>query len=268
MKRLRFVYRMTWRYDPPVRRQRFTLKCIPVSSSTQQVTSLHVQVEPQVFIERSEDAFGNACLYGLSEGVIGCFSVTVDGTVTTGLSQGEPSAPAHRLGLYRYPTPLTRPGETIARWKEAAGGSNGSALDTALRCMDVLERTMTYVQGVTGMRTTAEQAAEMGQGVCQDMTHVLLAMLRLEGIACRYVCGMMEGEGASHAWAEVCHQGMWIGLDPTNHRRTDGAYIRLGVGRDATDCLINRGIVTGDALQRSHISVSVKEDVPEQAGKE
>lgn len=259
MKRLRFVYRMTLRYDPPIRRQRFTLKCLPVSSAVQRVETLTADVQPCVFLERGTDGFGNAYCYGLSEGLISCFAVTVQGSVLTGLAEAEAAPPVHLLGPYRYPTALTRPGEAVARLAGEAGEAD-EPLAYALRCMDVLSRRMAYVQGVTGMDTTAEQAAALGRGVCQDMTHVLLAMLRLRRIACRYVCGMMAGEGESHAWAEVCVGDRWIALDPTNRRQADDGYIRLCAGRDAADCLINRGIVSGVAAQSSRISVSVCEE--------
>lgn len=259
MKELHFVYRMTLRYDPPVRSQRFTLRCTPPTTPVQQVHTLDVQVTPRVFLSESRDGFGNLCLYGLSEGVIGSFTVTVSGDALTGLAPGETAPPPHQLGCFRYPSPLTRSGESLARLAERVGGDSNAPVAYALRCMEVIADAFAYTPGVTGMATTAEEAAALGQGVCQDMAHVLLALLRMKHIPCRYVCGMMLGEGASHAWVEVCDGERWISLDPTNHHPADDGYIRISVGRDAGDCLINRGIVTGSARQTSQISVSVRE---------
>ncbi|MGN0972446.1 MAG: transglutaminase domain-containing protein [Aristaeellaceae bacterium] len=259
MKELHFAYRMTLRYDPPVRSQRFTLRCIPPSTPVQQVQTLDVQVTPRVFLSESRDGFGNLCLYGLSEGIIGSFTVRVTGDVRTGLAPGEAAPPPHLLGPLRYPSPLTRPGEALARLAERIGGDSDDSEAYALRCMEAMADAFAYTPGVTGMATTAEEAAALSQGVCQDMAHVLLALLRMQRIPCRYVCGMMLGEGASHAWVEVCDGERWIGLDPTNHHPADEGYIRISVGRDAGDCLINRGIVTGAARQVSQISVSVRE---------
>lgn len=259
MKELHFAYRMTLRYDPPVRSQRFTLRCIPPSTPMQQIQALDVQVTPRVFLSQSRDGFGNLCLYGLSEGVIGSFTVTVSGDALTGLVPGEAAPPPHLLGCFRYPSPLTRPGEALARLAERVGVADDAPVPYALRCMDVMADAFAYTPSITGMTTTAEEAAALGRGVCQDMAHVLLALLRMKRIPCRYVCGMMLGEGASHAWVEVCDGERWIGLDPTNHHPADDGYIRISVGRDAGDCLINRGIVTGSARQVSQISVSVRE---------
>ena len=259
MKQLHFAYRMTLRYDPPVRGQRFTLRCIPPSTPVQQVQTLDVQVTPRVFLSEGTDGFGNLCLYGLSEGVIGSFTVTVSGDARTGLAPGETAPEAFRLGCFRYASPLTRSGESLAHLAERVGGADDAPVPYALRCMEVMKDAFTYTPGVTGMATTAEEAAALGQGVCQDMAHVLLALLRMRRIPCRYVCGMMLGEGASHAWVEVCDGERWIGLDPTNHHPADDSYIRISVGRDAGGCLINRGIVIGAARQTSQISVSVRE---------
>ncbi|MDD7434847.1 MAG: transglutaminase family protein [Lachnospiraceae bacterium] len=38
--------------------------------------------------------------------------------------------------------------------------------------------------------------------VCQDYAHIFIVLLRLAGVPARYVCGLLAGEGASHAWVE------------------------------------------------------------------
>lgn len=53
---------------------------------------------------------------------------------------------------------------------------------------DLLDK-MPYTKSVTHVGTTAEQAFAMAAGVCQDHTHVFLALLRDKGIAARYVSG-------------------------------------------------------------------------------
>ena len=80
-----------------------------------------------------------------------------------------------------------------------------------------------------------------------------------DGIIARYVAGMMLGEGASHAWVEVLHDGIWTGYDPTNDLIVSDGHIKLSHGRDAWDCAINRGIFLGSANQTTEISVIVAE---------
>ena len=81
----------------------------------------------------------------------------------------------------------------------------------------------------------------------------------MKKIPCRYVTGMMLGEGKSHAWVEVYSDGMWIGMDPTNSQLVDDFYIKIAHGRDYSDCLVNQGIFTGNVTQIQEISVNVEE---------
>ena len=84
---------------------------------------------------------------------------------------------------------------------------------------------MEYQPGSTGVRTSAQEAWSLRQGVCQDIAHLTLGMLRAVGIPARYVSGYLypkvDGEvgdtvaGQSHAWVEWwC--GDWAAFDPTN----------------------------------------------------
>ena len=106
---------------------------------------------------------------------------------------------------------------------------------------------------------SAEEAAALSMGVCQDYAHILLALLRHEHIPCRYVVGMMMGEGASHAWIEVSDGEKWIALDPTNNCPVDDRYINISHGRDAKDCTINQGFFYGLPEQLQEIHVVVEE---------
>ena len=70
---------------------------------------------------------------------------------------------------------------------------------------------------------------------------------------------MKHGEGASHAWVEILSDGKWYGLDPTNNVVVSDEHIKIGVGRDAKDCEINRGIIIGGGNQTLTICVNVEE---------
>ena len=69
--------------------------------------------------------------------------------------------------------------------------------------------------------------------------------------------GMMVGEGETHAWVEVYHEGSWYGVDPTNNRLADENYIIISRGRDFADCGINRGLLTGGGMQTQTVSLKV-----------
>lgn len=134
------------------------------------------------------------------------------------------------------------------------------AREKALFLMHAVHRTLTYQPGSTTTQTTAEKALEIGSGVCQDYSHVLIALLRLAGIPALYAAGLVEGVGATHAWVEAwvpsdsrdsrgrgTHQV--LALDPTHDVEACGAYVVLARGCDFADAALERGIFRGRASQ-------------------
>lgn len=260
MKTLHFIYQMHLHFDSPVEKHRFTLKCCPQSNHRQQILQLDMDVSPREFLEHTRDSFGNVCVYGYAEKKHSSFSVRVEGTAKTGLSQYETAADEHKLGMYRYTTGYTKPGEALQAY--AAGfhfSQNMGNCAKAVVLMESLYRDFSYVQGVTDIGTTAEEALKLGKGVCQDYSHILIALCHMHRIPARYVVGMLCGEGLSHAWVEVCDDGFWIGLDPTNNLMVGEQHIKISSGRDYGDCRINQGVFTGLGGQTQEISVTVEE---------
>ena len=117
--------------------------------------------------------------------------------------------------------------------------------------MHKLHQDLSYEKGVTTFQTTAEEAMKLKKGVCQDYAHILIACLRQLGIPARYVCGLLLGEGATHAWVEVYDGEAWCGLDPTNRQIIEYGYLKIAHGRDAADCPVNRGVFRGVAQQQT-----------------
>lgn len=83
--------------------------------------------------------------------------------------------------------------------------------------------------------------------------------VRAAGLTARYVSGLPEGEGASHAWAEVWHDGLWYGFDTTRNCAVDESYLKLCVGRDFSDCPIERGVFLGGGDQTQTVFMKVTE---------
>lgn len=260
MKELHFDYHMKLSFDTPVEKHRFTLKCIPRPSQRQDVSDLNVEIFPKEFLSFSEDSFGNSCIYGYSEGKHGHFSARVTGRARTGLAPWESAKEDHRIGIYKYQTDYTRPGPALLAFaQQFSFPEETNGYDRALAFMRELYGQFRYVQGVTDIHTTAEQAMALGMGVCQDYSHILLSLCRMDKIPARYVVGMLMGEGLSHAWVEVCSGGRWYALDPTNNLIVDDQHIRISKGRDYKDCIINQGVFVGMTRQTQEVSVSVTE---------
>ena len=131
-----------------------------------------------------------------------------------------------------------------------------------------------YRPGSTDVSTTVPQFLATGEGVCQDFTHLMIALCRCAGIPARYVSGYIEsdpppsdssrsdsvliGSAASHAWLEVyAPNGMWIGFDPTNDMREGERHVQIGIGRDYADVPPLKGIFKGSQQQRLSVQVRV-----------
>ena len=111
-----------------------------------------------------------------------------------------------------------------------------------------------YQKDVTRFDSTTEDVLQLGAGVCQDFAHVMLGLLRLSGVPCRYVSGYLHVERApgeasqSHAWVEFWAPSHgWISFDPTHARVVDERYVVVGHGRHYDDVPPNRGIYRGVA---------------------
>ncbi|WP_233254426.1 transglutaminase family protein [Salipaludibacillus keqinensis] len=127
-------------------------------------------------------------------------------------------------------------------------------VECALKIMEYMHDSFTYDSEATGVNTKAHEAFDLKRGVCQDLTHIMLGILRAKGLPARYVSGYLYvgedsaliGDSATHAWIEVMIPGIgWIGLDPTNNVEALENHIRIGVGRDYQDTSPLQGVYRG-----------------------
>jgi transglutaminase-like putative cysteine protease len=128
------------------------------------------------------------------------------------------------LWLFTNQTALTKPGPKLKALARDFPLSMCSTLHALSRAVGEV---VTYEKGVTDVTTTAEQALELGKGVCQDHAHVFIGAARLLGVPARYVSGYLlmdasTAQDAGHAWAEAHVPGLgWVGFDPpTRSART------------------------------------------------
>lgn len=135
----------------------------------------------------------------------------------------------------------------------------------AIDVMGYLYNRFTYDGSSTNVSTKAQESFELKKGVCQDISHVMLGILRANHIPARYVSGYLYvgensalvGDAASHAWVEVMVPGIgWVGLDPTNNVEALENHIRVGVGRDYGDVSPVQGVYRGGS-HKLDVKVSV-----------
>ncbi len=262
MEILHFEYQMEIQYENPVHLCHFTIKCIPKNDERQQLLDSKISLEPDTAYSFGEDAWQNRQIYGRVEGAHDRFSFRISGNVQNKEIEYEEKARAEMTSVYRYPAGKCQPGRELLAYYDSFSALLKELPDERKKCEYIMQRLyedFAYVPSATGVDTAAEEAWSQRKGVCQDYAHIYISLLRLAGIPARYVCGLIEGEGASHAWTEALLGEHWCGFDPTHNRPVQKGYIKLGDGRDALDCAINRGIMFGGGNQEQKISVLVEE---------
>lgn len=258
MKKLRFLYSMTIDFSQIASEHNFEVKCLPRTNKRQSIEELELTIEPEAALCSGVDSFGNLVRYGKIEHEHTRFAVSVKGKCTT--SGGARPVVENNKGLFRLCTPLTRAGDAIRGFHKGLGIAQGTNLDKARRIMNAVYNYFEYTPKATSVTTAAEEAFALGKGVCQDYAQVMLSLCRLENIPCRYVAGLLIGEGATHAWVEVEQDNMWYALDPTNGTEVEDSHIIVSAGRDSADCVINRGVFRGGGAQTQEIYVLVEEE--------
>lgn len=225
----RFEFITESEFEPAVSLHFFKLRMLPAENEFQHIIQSNIDIFPDLQLNSAIDGFGNKLMYGGYENGHTLFRVKTEGIVDCNSYLIHEELPAD---YYLYHTHLTDCNEAI---RKMAFGS------TALEIMHKVHSAMRYERFVTDNTTTATQALERGSGVCQDFAHIMIAACRSEGMYARYVNGLAEGEGETHAWVEVYEDGCWRGFDPTHDCEITEGYMKIAHGRDANDCPVNRG---------------------------
>lgn len=145
--------------------------------------------------------------------------------------------------------------------------SGRSPYEAALAILETVHDRVAYKPGSTGVSTSANEAWGLQAGVCQDIAHVSLALLRSVGIPARYVSGYLHpggeqaavGEtvtGESHAWVEAWLDSWWA-YDPTNACPAGERHVIVARGRDYTDVVPLKGVFAGGGSQSLGVTVEV-----------
>jgi transglutaminase-like putative cysteine protease len=170
-----------------------------------------------------------------------------------------------RLLEFLLPTPLTTVTDEISG--AAAAELDGLSPDAAAEAISARVREhVTYVPGATGVRTNAQEAWDKGQGVCQDMAQLTVALMRSVGLPARYVSGYLHPDaaaepgttavGQSHAWVEYW-AGAWTPLDPTSGAAVGERHVVVARGRDYADVPPLKGIYHGPSGGDMEVTVEV-----------
>jgi transglutaminase-like putative cysteine protease len=168
------------------------------------------------------------------------------------------------------PSPFARTSPELEEFGRKLGIDRNSERDplTLLRRLNSdLYSEIAYTKESTSVDSPIEVALNARRGVCQDLAHIMITLLRNIQIPCRYVSGYLHhdashpdrsGDGATHAWVEALLPGLgWIGFDPTNNLIAGGRHIRTAIGRDYSDVPPTIGLMKGSAQTQLQVRVRI-----------
>ena len=275
--RLRIEHTTSVRYAGPVLTSFNEARMTPLTLPTQTTLDARVSAGPGVPVWTYNDYWGTyVSVFDLPD--------PHDGLLIRAVAMVETEAPAGvprdgRLGWeplreeasggrlleFMLPTELTTVTPQIAA--TVTGDLRSVPPDGAAEAISsrVRER-VSYMPGATGVRTDAQEAWDKGQGVCQDMAHVTVALMRAAGLPARYVSGYLHPDtrarpgstavGQSHAWVEYW-AGSWVALDPTSGAPVGERHVVVARGRDYADVLPLKGIYHGPPESAMDVTVEV-----------
>jgi transglutaminase-like putative cysteine protease len=261
-------------YSDPVTESVGEVRMEPVSDADQSCRSFHLAVSPAVEPSRYQDGFGNHVHHFNVLPPHGEVRVLAASVVET---HPRPRAPAdsratwplrpaaldlEALDFLRLRGP-TRPTARLRPLLERLEPRPG------MRLAELAEEVAHYIRGhfeygrdATLASSPIDDVLTAGKGVCQDFTHLMIAVLRSYGVPARYVSGYLHrGEKASqsHAWCEVWLPDLgWLGFDPTNDVAVSEHFVKVAIGRDFTDVPPNKGVYRGRAEEKIFVRVETR----------
>jgi transglutaminase-like putative cysteine protease len=251
----------TLRYNNPVALSFNEVRMRPRDRGSQRTLTFSLLSNPAAVPRSRIDYFGN---YVHRIDVVGAHAM-LEFVVEAAVETSEPRR--RRLPVWstetlaadprlEYILPTSRvPLTAVTRDLWNAWNGEDRSFDAVLATAQRIPKELRYVTGATTVESSIDDLLAGGAGVCQDFTHLFLAMVRGAGWPARYVSGYLGPsgdetfvEGQSHAWAEVCGaDGRWVGLDPTHGAFTGAHHLRLAAGRDYNDVAPHRGLFYGSA---------------------
>ncbi|OIQ02752.1 MAG: transglutaminase family protein [Zetaproteobacteria bacterium CG06_land_8_20_14_3_00_59_53] len=269
-------------YSEPVTMSLNELRMSPVNTGLQKVLQHEITVKPNVPTATHNDHFGNLVHHFNIIEPHDTLEIVAHSIVetTNAISCGPESKPDPRPYAQRWTEYLCwSPGvPNIPEYASVPMGE-GISMDmqpdefaaALFEMARYFHRTFRYDPDVTHVHSSPKELFNKGGGVCQDMAHAMIGVLRKAGVPSRYVSGYifepakgelgehLRGASATHAWVQAWHEGHgWVGIDPTNDKLVDWQYVRTAFGRDYFDVQPLKGLFAGDVQQTLNVAVLVR----------
>ena len=275
------VHTTHYLYDSVKRSSVMSLCMKPRETERQHIESYSLTVSPETPVDEDIDIFGN------NRHVFDVHRPHKDLTVTSStrvlLDRTPPSdskqqdidwksldgyASDWRLWEYLHPTDLTQTSVDLQDWSKKLGSLNWDDPVEFLGSLEQrLSETISYRPGRTTIDSTVEEVLVHREGVCQDISQLMIAIARSWRIPARYVSGYLYdtpgdtnrfAEDATHAWVECLLPDIgWKSFDPTNPGGLEDSRIIVGYGRDYRDVPPIKGITLGEGEAEMDVNVVV-----------
>lgn len=266
--RLGVHYNTIYHYTEPTQRVTQLLRLTPSSFAGQNVLDWRIDVDCDARLREGRDGYGNVTHMLYVDRPVLSLKVSVTGKVLTedraGLVEGLPNELPPQVFL--RPTALTATGPAITDFAAAIEKQGGTGLEKLHRLTTAIHSRMNFDTEQTETHTTAHEAFSAGHGVCQDFSHIFLAVARAIGFPARYISGHLfrrDGDAlqeAAHAWVEAHVSDLgWVAFDPSNGISADDAYIRVAAGLDYRDAAPVAGARRGGGEETLAVDVQVRQ---------
>ena len=273
-------HQLSFAYGAYIRESFLELRMQPKTTAHQTLSSFVLAVGPPTKVSRYRDWNDNTVHHFSIVNFHDRIEVTARSIVSTGgpgvrLAAATDPAGAGAESLYPLLDFLDFGGPVknsaaLRKFAQAVSVPGGASLGEQVAAYGRhIHAHFTYKKNVTRYDSSTDDFLQLEAGVCQDFTHLMLALLRLRQIPCRYVSGYLhveagKGEAAqSHAWIELYSPTAgWIPFDPTHNREIDERYVVVGHGRHYDDVPPNKGIYRGNADEALEAQVVTRPSVP------
>ncbi len=283
-------------YTEPVKESVTEVHMEPVSDEHQTCRSFHLDVGPATQQFRYQDGFGNTvhhfdilgghdqvrilaaslvethprlvdldqsksvwpALVDSTEANMNVFLALAPVPAPSGHGRGPTDTYLEALDFLRFRGPI-QPTPLLDPLLQQLRPTEGTPLGPFIKAVSHYIHThYQYARDVTLANSPIDHLLQEGKGVCQDFTHLMIALLRSFNIPARYVSGYIhrpKKESQSHAWCEAWLPDLgWVGVDPTNDCVIQDHFVKVAVGRDFSDVPPNKGVYRG----RGEESISVR----------
>jgi transglutaminase-like putative cysteine protease len=276
-----------FQYSSPVSESVMEVRMRPRSELLQQCLKFELHVTPRARVQFYRDYLGNTVHYFDVPGQHNRLAVIAEAVVEVeaprDIPEAVPMAAWEALDamsasgeLYEFQTAshFARPSAELDKLgKELRVDRRENPLTLLRGLTEKMHRAFEYAPQSTRVDSPIDEALVSRRGVCQDFSHIMIAMVRGLGIPCRYVSGYLHARSeqeswamtlATHSWVEAWipgigaqQQGLWVGFDPTSNCMCGDRHIRAAIGRDYADVPPTKGVFKGRATSELTVAVRV-----------